>query len=307
MISVIIIAYTRKEFLLDAIKSAINQTLSKDKYEIIVIKNYKDEVIDEFIDNNNIENILSNNNSLSGKIYEALKLSKGNIISFLEDDDLFFNNKLEYIYNLFKNNNNLVYYHNSYMAIKENKEKAQHNNPSYHFNTSCISIKKSIINLEKLKNFESGLDTFMYLSALESKGKLLHNNEKLNFYRVHNSTSNYLNPDFNSYLDWSIKFGISQLNAYINMSHDFVNSKPAIKHIHAHITGEKINLLLISNDKRYKVSILMLINFLLNSDPPLNYNIKMLMVYISIYIPQFRLYILSKVKKSYLNFINSNL
>ena len=36
-ISVIITAYNRKEFLLNAIKSALNQTLDKKYYEIIVI------------------------------------------------------------------------------------------------------------------------------------------------------------------------------------------------------------------------------------------------------------------------------
>jgi Glycosyl transferase family 2. len=57
-ISVIITAYNRKEFLLDAIKSALKQTLPKDKYEIIVIKNFKDNLIDDFINENNIKSIL---------------------------------------------------------------------------------------------------------------------------------------------------------------------------------------------------------------------------------------------------------
>ena len=56
-ISVIITAYNRKEFLLNAIKSAINQTLDKKYYEIIVIKNFEDKNIDEFIDNHNIQKI----------------------------------------------------------------------------------------------------------------------------------------------------------------------------------------------------------------------------------------------------------
>jgi len=37
-ISVIITAYNRKEFLLDAFNSALNQTLDRSKYEIIVTK-----------------------------------------------------------------------------------------------------------------------------------------------------------------------------------------------------------------------------------------------------------------------------
>ncbi len=53
-ISVIITAYNRKEFLLNAIKSAVNQTVNKRHYEIIVIKNFKEKTVDEFIDNHNM-------------------------------------------------------------------------------------------------------------------------------------------------------------------------------------------------------------------------------------------------------------
>ena len=41
-ISVIITAYNRKDFLFNAIKSVVNQTLDKKYYEIIVIKNFED-------------------------------------------------------------------------------------------------------------------------------------------------------------------------------------------------------------------------------------------------------------------------
>jgi len=38
-ISVIITAHNRRELLLEAVNSALNQTLPKDEYEIIVVKN----------------------------------------------------------------------------------------------------------------------------------------------------------------------------------------------------------------------------------------------------------------------------
>ena len=50
-ISIIITAHKRKEYLLDAFKSAYNQTLSKNKYEIIVTKNFVDDELDSFIKN----------------------------------------------------------------------------------------------------------------------------------------------------------------------------------------------------------------------------------------------------------------
>jgi len=39
-ISVIVTAHNRREFLLDAVNSALNQTLPKDEYEIIVVRNF---------------------------------------------------------------------------------------------------------------------------------------------------------------------------------------------------------------------------------------------------------------------------
>ncbi len=55
-ISVIITAYNRKEFILEALQSAVNQTLKRDKYEIICIKNFKDAKIDRYIKDNGIIN-----------------------------------------------------------------------------------------------------------------------------------------------------------------------------------------------------------------------------------------------------------
>jgi len=45
-ISVIITAYNRKKYLLGAVRSALDQTLPKDLYEVIVVKNFRDETID---------------------------------------------------------------------------------------------------------------------------------------------------------------------------------------------------------------------------------------------------------------------
>jgi len=149
-ISVIITAYNRKEFLLDAIKSVINQTLDKRYYEIIVIKNFKDEIIDRFIENNDIKNIIMDG-TIGEFLYTGIKNSSGNIISFLDDDDLFLNNKLEYVYNYFKNNNNLVYYHNMAQFIDENNSIINKKNTNKSFNMSCISIKKEIIDNDILR------------------------------------------------------------------------------------------------------------------------------------------------------------
>jgi len=45
-ISIVVIAYNRREFIKDALKSIINSVAIKDNYELIVIKNFKDEYAD---------------------------------------------------------------------------------------------------------------------------------------------------------------------------------------------------------------------------------------------------------------------
>ena len=214
-ISVIITAYNRKEFLLNAVKSALNQTLDKKYYEIIVIKNYSDDKIDKFIKENNIKNILTDEISLSGKIVEAFKIAKGDIISFLEDDDTFLENKLENVVNRFSDPS-LVYYHNNYSIINENAERLDINLPyqsnskcsikvdtkdldikklralnknNGFFNLSCISIRKSLVSwcLDKLDRINVALDYFFFFQGIDSDGVVFIDNKVLTLYRVHKS------------------------------------------------------------------------------------------------------------------------
>ena len=189
--SIIITAYNRKNFLLDAIKSAINQTLAKNQYEIIVIKNFNDEIIDDFINQNHIKNIFMD--GIIGEfLYKGVEESNGNIICFLDDDDLFLATKLEYVYNLFKNNEKLVYYHNLSKFIDENNVFMNKTDYNISFNLSSISVKKDIINLDVLRNLFIIQDTFMYYSALEYDGVTIADKKILTYYRFHNSVSNYI-------------------------------------------------------------------------------------------------------------------
>ncbi len=217
-ISVIITAYNRKEYLLDAFKSAVNQTLPKDKYEIIVTKNFKDKKIDSFIKSHGGKLIFFRQGNLGSQLADALKHAKGEVICFLEDDDLFEKEKLEKIYNIFKKNDKLVYIRNADtyidrfgktlshgpskfekilgdIEIKEANKNVidlliiqQYSNPWH--NSSSIAIRRSV--LEKFKKelnlVKFAPDLFFYLISLVS-GDLLLLKDKLTRYRVHSSTS----------------------------------------------------------------------------------------------------------------------
>lgn len=277
-ISVIIIAYNRKEYLLDAIKSVINQTLDKKYYEIIVIKNFYDDNIDAFATKNNIINLFSENQMLSGKIVEGIKKAKGNILCFLEDDDLFANNKLEIVYNKFKNKNNLCFYHNDNIPVDEKYEKLGRDiNRGIAFNISSMSIKKEIINIDNLKRIDFYMDHFMYLSALESNKKIIKGKEKLTHYMYHNSASNYITTDFNEFKKYRASLQENNIRNFTALKEIFT-SKKATNHLDGKIANEEIdNYLFCANKKPDN-----LMNIFKSKERPAHIRMELFLLYIFI-------------------------
>jgi len=233
-ISVVITSYNRKEFLLEAFNSALNQTLDRDKYEIIVTKNFTDDKMDNYIKKNGGKLVFFEGWSIGKRIADASKYAKGEVVCFLDDDDLFMKEKLEYIYNAFLENKNLIYVNNARIYIDdkgkhlnkspfkfEKREKditikdfnkkpvellkiQQYANPWS--NSSSIAIRNVI-----LKRFRNALysvnfapDLFYYFISLIS-GDLLISNHALTKYRVHNSISNSI-INYESYKKTALKF-----------------------------------------------------------------------------------------------------
>jgi len=66
-ISIIITAYNRRKYIRQAIQSIINSTLSRDGYELIVVKNFKDEFVDSIVEKLGGKNILIDMASIGAK------------------------------------------------------------------------------------------------------------------------------------------------------------------------------------------------------------------------------------------------
>ncbi len=294
-ISVIITAYNRKEYLLNAIKSVINQTLDKKYYEIIVIKNFNDNIIDDFINKNNIKNIFSNEKTLSGKLSEALKIADGNIISFLDDDDSFLNNKLEIVYNKFKDIN-VVYYHNNNITVDENKNILNFRKINgIDYNLSSISVKKSVIKIDKLIEINNSVDTFIYLCALESNKKIISGKEKLTYYMFHNSISHVVTKNFEEYKKYHINSMNVTLNSLMVFKKMFI-SKKAISYLKSRITDIKIDKYIYSSNEKPDN----LINYIINNTFDIKHKAKLLLSYIFIIIyPDFKNYFYKKAWNNY--------
>ena len=211
-ISVIITAYNRKEFLKEAIKSVMNQTLDRELYEIIIIKNFLTP-FDKVWEENGIKILFLERGNVGTFLKLGIKTAKGKIIAFLDDDDIFFTNKLSTLYNFFKIHKEVIYYHNNSVVINENKLQTdkimipickdylitdyQKKSTLYdfilnkhYFNISSIAVRKNI--LLRYKEYFSNVtstDDFMAFVSVASKGILVCSPKALTYYRIHNKNA----------------------------------------------------------------------------------------------------------------------
>lgn len=216
LISVVVTAYNRKEFIKEAIESVFNQTLDKEFYEICVVKNFSDAEIDGWLEEKKIGNVVSGEKSLGGKIGEVLDHINGEVVCLLEDDDLFRPEKLQSVYDAFMNYENLGFYHDIFVEVDENgnevKRKFYGHPPKPVFidsedtffklaydldlisamgMNSSISIKKDALETIRtlLKGITQRVDNMLFFAAVSKGYSALVDTKKLTYYRVHNSAS----------------------------------------------------------------------------------------------------------------------
>jgi len=209
-ISILIPVYNRTQYVREAIESALKQTLGKDKYEVLVITNV------ELPEREGIKVIKSKDPTLGGKIAEGILNSEGEVISLLEDDDVFSLNKLEVVYNTFKSTN-ISLFHNEMYFIDENENRIENlerkreetvrkylreepvsyaflkknliDKIKLSFNNSSISFRKNALidYLDYIKDVKHiGLDTIIFFLTAY-KNNIFLSLQKLTYYRVHSS------------------------------------------------------------------------------------------------------------------------
>ena len=241
-LSVVVTAYNRKEFLLEALHSAVNQTLPRDSYEIICIKNFKDNKIDNYIKNQGIINVLKKQATLGEYLYIATKKSHGEIIVFLDDDDIFSKYKLERINYLFSKYQ-IGFYHNSSIKGEKFEDRFILHKDSFKiinpakiklkdiriatFNLSSIAVKKDTLykHINELREIIASQDSFMLLISLIEKSNIFIDNSKYTFYRLHNKNVSYP-KSIEKHLKFNRKLELPALIYQLNLAKAY-NSKAA--------------------------------------------------------------------------------
>ena len=242
-ISIIVVAYNRKQYILNAIRSILNQDLPSNHYEIILVKNFSDEEIDSFLLENGVTNILVNDGSWGESLFTGINVSRGRIVAFLDDDDEFYPNKLSRVYEVFQTLKEVVYYHNSFELVSYKGDKLK--SPLYsgqgmtkviskHDQSGIISIFRRglfsnlssvavsrellIFNLKSIKGLQTAMDVFTFFMALDSGKKLYFDKAVLTKYYIRRQSAMHSIGDFEAFIKSGIRESNNEFEAYKSLS-----------------------------------------------------------------------------------------
>ena len=256
-VSIIITAYNRKSYLMNALRSLVSSKITNLELEIIVIKNFIDKKIDEYLSKIKAKSILGKEAPLCNYVYQGIINSTGKYLFFLEDDDLFFPSKIDYVISLMESRQ-IDYYHNSYIALDENESKI--NSMAYRTNRMPIVLEKQKrdvarigrlmkikgdINLSSicisrnlflhskeiifLKDLPAGPDWFIFYLALQNGFILYFDNKILTKYLIHDSTANTKSDKIEQFVKGRIFLIQKEVKSLLVMLAAF--SSPEIKEI----------------------------------------------------------------------------
>ena len=239
LLSVLVMAYKRKEFIMEAIESTLNQTIPRSDYEIVCVVGFHDDNLSAFFQRNSIKEIFCDG-KMGQTIVSGIAASSSDIIVFIEDDDKFRSDKLERVLQAFKKYN-CVYYHNNTELIDKNSELISKSISPYDmqiassflwnpnrgfrtvlrrrgdFNMSSIAVRKSCLNpdLNILNEIETSPDSIIFFLLMQTNMPFYFDAERTTFYRIHSSETNSIgNITPQKILDTSLRFYRSRLIAY---------------------------------------------------------------------------------------------
>ena len=220
--SIIIPVYNRTDYVKKALDSCLNQEYGKENIEIILVKNFIDIDLEEWLKQRSVLYLNSDKVNLADKLIEGINNSNGDIICFLEDDDEFVFNKLKTLNKYYKEFPSVACLHNNFIymeeksneinkfylkhrknverviSLNEDKEKLSliKHKDIYH-NLSCWSFRRDygFKLLHDMVGLTYNMDFLLFIKVIEQHQEMLILPEKLTIYRRHDSATRIAGDD----------------------------------------------------------------------------------------------------------------
>jgi glycosyltransferase involved in cell wall biosynthesis len=187
LISVLITAFNREKYVRFAVESALNQTFSKSKYEVVLTKNF-DTSLDREWASRGVRLVRYEGKGMGPRVADALKECRGRIIVFLDDDDYWSPLKLERVASMWRGD--VVYYHNRIYQVREGDsgtaKAVEVGRTNSWFNSSSAAISREALmgKVEYLRRLPALTDLFYYVVARLTGGALVMDPSRLTYYRA---------------------------------------------------------------------------------------------------------------------------
>ena len=201
-LSVLVTAWRRQRFLPEALRSLEVQTLPKESFEIVVVRDFEDPSLDRQLARLGARDLRFGSDNLGRTMALGIRACRGDVICFLDDDDRFDPRKLGAVRVEFGEHRDLGYFHNGLSLMNEESEPLAGNDPDldararrmsrdWDFCMSCISIRREIVLplLDRWPEVPKAPDTFLdYVSRVSNYGRR-RTLEPLTVYRIHSRSS----------------------------------------------------------------------------------------------------------------------
>lgn len=116
-ISVIVGAYSREKYLPFALRSLALQTLPRDRFEIVVITNFRSAELDREVERAGATALFDEEPRIGCWLRHAVRASRAPIVTFLDDDDEFEPDRLAHVLSVFAKYPDLGFYRNRVRVI----------------------------------------------------------------------------------------------------------------------------------------------------------------------------------------------
>ena len=214
-IAVVVTAYDRREFVLEALESVLNQNIDRNEFEIILVKNFADEGIDSFANSNGVRLVHSDEVELGKMALRGISCSSAEIVSLMDDDDIFHRSKLDIVLEVMSNSA-ICFLHNEYNQFTDSlpstdsysagtgmQKQLRLDELSILYllriiraggtsNSSSVTFRREILEGYEwvLEKSEWGPSFTLFSLALVSGGYVCLDDRKLTYVRIHESLSN---------------------------------------------------------------------------------------------------------------------